>query len=61
MTHPTGRPVRGGHQPPEDYLMNTPENTPTPDTNDDTPMTIEEARAHFEALGVEIVDDITIH
>lgn len=29
--------------------------------HDDTPMTEAEARAHFEAMGIEIVDNITIH
>lgn len=28
-----------------------------PDRDDDTPMTPEEARAHFEAMGIEIVGD----
>lgn len=38
-----------------------PRMTDQPDTDtDDTPMTVEEARAHFEAMGVEIRDDITI-
>lgn len=40
--------------------MTDPNNTPTAGTDNDTPMTVEEARAHFEAMGVEIVDDITI-
>ena len=39
--------------------MTDPSN-PRPD-DDETPMTVEEARAHFEAMGIEIVDNITIH
>jgi len=38
------------------------ENPETTDHDDDeTPMTEAEARAHFEAMGIEIVDNITIH
>lgn len=33
------------------------------DHDDETPMTVEESRAHFEAMGIEIIgpDQVTIH
>jgi len=42
-----------------DYDPSSPETT----DEDETPMTVEEARAHFEAMGIEIIgpDQVTIH
>lgn len=54
------RPVYPTHPHERKHAVTEPtENTPEP--RDDAPMTVEEARAHFEAMGVEIRDDITVH
>lgn len=42
-----------------DYDPSSPETT----DEDETPMTVEEAEAHFRAMGIEIIgpDQVTIH
>lgn len=43
--------------------MTHPNDNPETTDDDETPMTVEEARAHFEAMGIEIIgpDQVTIH